>query len=1338
MPRLWKGIVVLFIAACLAGAGAVALVLFFPPVFRLGLKAASALLPVEIQVDVYRHAPGSLRLEGVRVITAEGEALCVLDRLEASYSLSRLLAGRLDFSRIAADGPRLDLRLLPESGDEAGGGAKGPRHEREPVALPVLPAWIGVEKAEVRQAFVAWREPSSGISFALESGEILGGLVSHPPALKLDRLQGEVAVSCADKEIRSRLEGRAVLREGVVNLETLALQTDKYRLSLQGSYALSSGEMRAEALLDAVPLAEILDVFGVPGVPFEKVGGSLSAEGTASGSVSLQGDLKVSLLGQGLRLLLAGGLDRERLFFDSIRAEHGEVALSARASWTFSSGELAGVYEGNAPRLERLLAALGAEGAAFESLSVAGELGGSMEKPLLRFRLRSSGFAYRQPIFGGLSVEGDYRPPGEVKLEGKAETFTLVRGALPASRFSLDMGEGRLEAAFEAGPSLKARGAWNVPEHRAEAELRARGLRLDPFLLGIVPKLGESRLTAAGTFRGDPARQETWTGTLRVEDIRASAPGLEIRNAAPFTLSLAKSTVRGELGLVANGGRLQAAGRYSLDRAGPMQVRLDGTLPVEPLQPFLQALVSGIQEARGNFAVRAALQGPPASPALSVKGTLSEGFLRLAAPRDGEGPPIFEGRVDLALDLQGNLSAPAGMARIAAAEMSLYGVPFDSLALALESDGKSVSIREGSLSGPEGILAMQGRAEWKTGAVSGAVRSESWAIEPVLARFGVPVSGTASIEGNLEGTFRAPRGQIRIRGSQLALRSEALEDVTVYAVYQSGSLRLESRTSSGSLQAWMVLSEGFRSLAAEFRLESLETKPFLSLARPGLAKGRVSLSGNLSGPLRNGADWKGSVLVERLDAEAGGFPVRLAAPVSLGIAEGILKIPDALFSLGEGEIRVKGFLGRTSDVALTGRVPLQMATSFLPWLRVASGEGRLAFRLTGSLASPALDGSADLSAEQVSIAGYGYPFDDVQARLLGSAEGIVLESFVARAGDGEVRAAGRATLSPLFRVDRCDVQITSLPVRVSEDVPARVGGALSFSGSARGSRLSGRVRILEARYERDFELVGAVLRPTRPAQARVKKPPPFLENLELDVNVVSGPDLMVRNNVARVLLSMDLDIRGTAASPAPLGKVDVVEGKIYLLKKQFDISEGSLSFLGPGAAKPLLHVDSRVDVRGASRDYVVYLSLDGPLDRIELGLRSIPDLSREDVLFVLVTGKTQAEYFSSAGAGDTRSGASQLAVSGFSLLFGEDIRRATGLDVFELETAEGQEQGMKTILGKRVNERMELRGIFAFGSAHQASEAQVEYRLTDTIFLVGTQRTDGSFGLDVRLRFLSR
>ncbi len=98
----------------------------------------------------------------------------------------------------------------------------------------------------------------------------------------------------------------------------------------------------------------------------------------------------------------------------------------------------------------------------------------------------------------------------------------------------------------------------------------------------------------------------------------------------------------------------------------------------------------------------------------------------------------------------------------------------------------------------------------------------------------------------------------------------------------------------------------------------------------------------------------------------------------------------------------------------------------------------------------------------------------------------------------------------------------------------------------------------------------------------------------------------------------------------------------------------------------------------------------------------------------------------------------RLALSGFGFLFGSDMKALTGLDTFEMERTEGKEFGVKTTVGKQFNERVEVRGVFALGSGQQVSEAQIGYLLTDTLYVVGTQRTDGSFGLDFRVRINSR
>jgi len=218
-----------------------------------------------------------------------------------------------------------------------------------------------------------------------------------------------------------------------------------------------------------------------------------------------------------------------------------------------------------------------------------------------------------------------------------------------------------------------------------------------------------------------------------------------------------------------------------------------------------------------------------------------------------------------------------------------------------------------------------------------------------------------------------------------------------------------------------------------------------------------------------------------------------------------------------------------------------------------------------------------------------------------------------------------------------------------------------------------------------------------------------------------------------------MDIQGTAANPVPLGTVKVEEGRVFFSKKEFDITRGNLSFIDPQGGPPKLQLESMVKVQGTTRQYTIYLTFTGPLDRIQLELRSVPDLEREDIIFMLVTGKTRDEFYaSSAEPTNPEETAQRLALSGVGFLIGSDVRHVTGLDTFEMERTEGEAFGIKTTVGKRFNERVEVRGVFALGSGQQVSEAQVGYLLTDIFYVVGTQRTDGSFGLDFRIRITSR
>ncbi len=391
--------------------------------------------------------------------------------------------------------------------------------------------------------------------------------------------------------------------------------------------------------------------------------------------------------------------------------------------------------------------------------------------------------------------------------------------------------------------------------------------------------------------------------------------------------------------------------------------------------------------------------------------------------------------------------------------------------------------------------------------------------------------------------------------------------------------------------------------------------------------------------------------------------------------------------------------------------------------------------MSGPISAPRFLGTLQVETRDLSFPAANFPVNHLTADLNADETGVTLKSLIAQVGDGTLKAQGRAT-GPPYTVQGLTVELNSVPVSLSDTLAGAVQGELSFRGSEAGSLLKGDLRIIQARYEQDFDLLGTVLSPRRPRSQAVRSPPPFLENMRLDIRVRSGPDLYVRNNIAKMILSMNLNIRGTATGVAPAGRIKAVEGNVYFQNQDFTITQGSLDFLGDVGSYPKLRLDSRAEVKGNTRNYKLFLSMNGPLDRIELTMTSIPTLSEEDILFVLFTGMTREEYF--AKPSDMKNSASGLAASGLSSFFGKDVMTWTGLDTFKMGGYEGEGFGVKATIGKRFGERMELRGTVSMGEQWNRGEAQMQYQVAEGVYLVGTQRTDGSYGLDIRFRFVGR
>src|SRR5208283_1084250 len=120
---------------------------------------------------------------------------------------------------------------------------------------------------------------------------------------------------------------------------------------------------------------------------------------------------------------------------------------------------------------------------------------------------------------------------------------------------------------------------------------------------------------------------------------------------------------------------------------------------------------------------------------------------------------------------------------------------------------------------------------------------------------------------------------------------------------------------------------------------------------------------------------------------------------------------------------------------------------------------------------------------------------------------------------------------------------------------------------------------------------------------------------------------------------VDLRLRGTAAQPVLLGRINIAEGDIKLAGTKYHLERGDITFTNPVRIDPVLDVEATTRVR----DYDITIGLHGTMERLNTTYRSDPPLSSDDIISLLAFGSTRTENAigaaPSTGLGENASGA---------------------------------------------------------------------------------------------------
>jgi outer membrane protein insertion porin family len=681
-------------------------------------------------------------------------------------------------------------------------------------------------------------------------------------------------------------------------------------------------------------------------------------------------------------------------------------------------------------------------------------------------------------------------------------------------------------------------------------------------------------------------------------------------------------------------------------------------------------------------------------------------------------------------------------------------------------EGNAVQLDRAEIRLPQGSLVASGSHDLKSNAFRLQGTAESIDLAGIASSFELV---NPRVNGTLDATFQASGNTQDIEQLQLEITAQG-QNVTING-RAAGELRLTARTGQTGrvdvdlttgiagkpqpLRASIELRRPGRPVEIESDLTELDLGPVIAAFAPNLADSVVgTVNGRLriAGPTVNENNeatldgLRGSLSLIAISLQLAGRPINIETPLTVTL-NGPQVALERTRVTGEGiDLSLGGTLGLREganlNFAVNGKADLEplgrLNTDYF-----FGGSATIDARLGGSVSEPRLAGEIALNGLSFSTLDPQFNIEDGNGRILLAGDKVTLENFTARANDGLVNLNGTLALEKLqpkewlFDLAANDVIIFYQGAQVTLD------GKLNLIGNQQQQLLSGTITIPQAEYATDFDLDNITSSGGGGLDfgfdgggggGNFGLPP-----VNLNIKVEANDSLIVRNEQINTVGSAALTVAGKLNNPDITGRVSFEGGTIKLRSQRYEITTGTIDLPAGAGMKPLVNILTEGDVSG----YHVYVGLTGPIDDMDVMLRSEPDLPRSDVLSLVTTGRIDSDTLGSEDL--VRSGVGTAA----SLLTQEFISKPTesllGLSRFQIDPVfrPNSNPAARLTIGRQLARNLS----FTYStnlSSEQDQTALAEYTLTNRFSALasytqgGTSTrggsTDSDFTIEVRGR----
>ncbi len=639
----------------------------------------------------------------------------------------------------------------------------------------------------------------------------------------------------------------------------------------------------------------------------------------------------------------------------------------------------------------------------------------------------------------------------------------------------------------------------------------------------------------------------------------------------------------------------------------------------------------------------------------------------------------IRGEVTGTLHLEGPKEALGGAGSVTVRNGSIAGEPIEQATADILFTQGSVKVTHLEARSAAGVITGQAEYNFNTEEFSYIIQPTEIDLSKVSSLGGLAdlIGGTLHISSSAAGTLQQPEVVVeatlengRIRGADLP---PGMPPPKFYLAIRDGRMIIQG-SAFGALTV-----DGNGSVGPEGGLDGLvhiavsDLKTLLDVVAPGsesTVSGRLVAEVQLGGNLGAIETVEATGRITQFDVEVSGQPVTAKNPIEFALRDGAVQLDSISLETAGSTFFVDG------SVSLVGNqeVNLEVRGAFdagilqvvMSDLR-SQGTLKLAIDVGGSLTEPRITGTVELQNGSFKFPGFPQLIENVRATLVFRGDRIEIDSLRASFGGGTVVAGGYLIMDGLnVRRVRLNAQGTDVALRYFEGMTAGGDFDVILSGDAERMLLQGKVSLDRGVYTKNFDLASSLLNLL--LERRVIAPEvaaSWQSRVALQVDITANDTLAVRNNIADVTASADLQLTGTLANPVILGRITLNEGgELTFQDVDYNVVQGTVNFQNPFRNDPYFDITAESLIRRPEGDVELTVNLTGTLDRITPTITSDPPIG-DLTLLSLISGELTP---STGGAFNQGS----LTAAGTSLIL-QSIGEALGskilpfADVFRLD-----------------------------------------------------------------------